>query len=151
MDASNPATVFKNSCRAKNLEVANPVDFWKIQKKSVKFAKIRPNHVWCVKWINLLKNQNSAAFADNSAEFTDNLVIFEKQFCPIKKIWVNLKFNRLNDVVFENIFTSLLIIHSSFFYIFFFKYFEFINSKITDFEIWWGPNPSNFSKIHRIC
>jgi hypothetical protein len=37
--------VFENSCGAKNSRVANPVNFWKIQKKSVKFAKIRPNHV----------------------------------------------------------------------------------------------------------
>jgi hypothetical protein len=52
----------------------------------------------------------------------------------------------------KNIFTSLLRIHSSFFtYFLFFKYFEFVNSKIIDFEIWWGPNPSNFSKIRRIC
>jgi hypothetical protein len=29
----------------------------------------------------------------------------------------------------------------------FFKYFESMNSKITDFEIQWRPNPSNFSKI----
>jgi hypothetical protein len=41
-----------------------------------------------------------AVFTDNSAEFTDNSAIFEKLFWPIKKIWVNLKFNKLNDVVF---------------------------------------------------
>jgi hypothetical protein len=57
-----------------------------------------------------LKNQNSTAFNDNSAEFTDNSttftnnsVIFEKPFWLIKKIWVNLNFNKLNDIVFEKI------------------------------------------------
>jgi hypothetical protein len=48
----------------------------------------------------------------------------------------------------KNIFTSLLRIHSSFLHIFYFsKYFESVNSKIADFEIWWRPNPSNFSKF----
>jgi hypothetical protein len=52
----------------------------------------------------------------------------------------------------KNIFTSLLRIHSSFFtyfvaYFLFFKYFESVNSKITDFEIRWGPNPSNFDEF----
>jgi hypothetical protein len=55
----------------------------------------------CERNSNFSKNQNSVAFADNSAAFTDNSVIFEKMFWPIKKIWVNLKFNKLNDVVFE--------------------------------------------------
>jgi hypothetical protein len=45
----------------------------------------------------------------------------------------------------KNIFTNLLRIHSSFFtYFLFFKYFKSMNSKIADFEIRWGPNPSNF-------
>jgi hypothetical protein len=52
----------------------------------------------------------------------------------------------------KNIFTRLLRIHSSFLHIFFayflfFKYFESVNSKITDFEIRWGPNPSNFDEF----
>jgi hypothetical protein len=52
----------------------------------------------------------------------------------------------------KNIFTGLLRIHSSFFTFFlFFKHFEFVNSKIVDFEIRWGPNPSNFIKIRQIC
>jgi hypothetical protein len=32
-------------------------------------------------------------------------------------------------------------------YFYFFKYFEFVNSKIVDFEIRWGPNPSNFGEF----
>jgi hypothetical protein len=49
----------------------------------------------------------------------------------------------------KNIFTNLLRIHSSFLYFLFFKkYFESVNSKVTDFKIRWGQNPSNFSKIH---
>jgi hypothetical protein len=36
----------------------------------------------------------------------------------------------------KNIFTGMLIIHSSFLY--FFKYFKSVNSKITDFKIWRG-------------
>jgi hypothetical protein len=50
----------------------------------------------------------------------------------------------------KNIFISPLRIHASFLHTFFifFKYFEYVNSKITDFEIWWGPNLSNFDKIH---
>jgi hypothetical protein len=48
----------------------------------------------------------------------------------------------------KNIFTGLLRIHSIFLHIFyFFKYFKSVNSKIADFEIQWGPNPSNFDKI----
>jgi hypothetical protein len=51
----------------------------------------------------------------------------------------------------KNIFTGLLRIHSRFFtYFLFFKYFESMNSKITDFKIQWGPNLSNFGKIHQI-
>jgi hypothetical protein len=37
--------VFENSCGAKKSEMVDPVAFQKIQKKSVKFAKIRPNRV----------------------------------------------------------------------------------------------------------
>jgi hypothetical protein len=53
----------------------------------------------------------------------------------------------------KNIFIGLFRIHSSvyMFFFYFFKYFETVNSKIADFEIQWGPNPSNFGKIHRIC
>jgi hypothetical protein len=58
----------------------------------MKFAKIWLNT--CEMNSNLPKNQNLATFTDNS-------VIFKKLFCTIKKIWVNLKFNKLNDVVFE--------------------------------------------------
>jgi hypothetical protein len=48
----------------------------------------------------------------------------------------------------KNIFTSLLRIHSSFFtYFYFFKYFESVNSKITDFEIPWGPHSLNFGEF----
>jgi hypothetical protein len=48
----------------------------------------------------------------------------------------------------KNIFTSLLRIHSSFLHIFlFFKYFEFVNSKIPDFKIRRGPNPLNFDEF----
>jgi hypothetical protein len=53
------------------------------------------------------------------------------------------------------IFISLLRIYSSFFtyflHFYFSKYFESVNSKIVDFEIRWGPNPSNFNKIRQIC
>jgi hypothetical protein len=56
-------------------------------------------------WWNPLKfgwkNRNSVTFTDNSTAFTDNSIIFEKPFWPIKKIWVNLKFNKLNDIIFE--------------------------------------------------
>jgi hypothetical protein len=45
----------------------------------------------------------------------------------------------------KNIFTSLLNFFTYFFY--FFKYFKSINSKIADFEIRWGPNPSNFDEF----
>jgi hypothetical protein len=37
--------VFENSCGVKKSEVAGPVDFQKIQKNLVKFAKIRSNRV----------------------------------------------------------------------------------------------------------
>jgi hypothetical protein len=46
----------------------------------------------------------------------------------------------------KNIFTGLLRIHSSFLHIFF-KYFKYVNSKIIDFEIRWGPNLSNFGEF----
>jgi hypothetical protein len=48
----------------------------------------------------------------------------------------------------KNIFTNLVRIHSSFLHIFnFSKYFESVNSKITDFEIQWGLNPPNFDEF----
>jgi hypothetical protein len=73
----------------------------------------------CERNINLPKNQNLITFVNNSAEFTDNSAIFEKPFWPIKKICVNLKFNKLNYVVFEK-YLHLLRIHSSFFCIYFY-------------------------------
>jgi hypothetical protein len=42
----------------------------------------------------------------------------------------------------KNIFTSMFRIHYTFF-----TYFKSMNSKITGFEIWWGPNLLNFSKF----
>jgi hypothetical protein len=48
----------------------------------------------------------------------------------------------------KNIFISLLRIRYSFLHIFlFFKYFKYVNSKIVDFKIRWGPNPSNFGEF----
>jgi hypothetical protein len=41
MDGGYP--VFENSCGEKNLEVADPVNFQKIRKNSVKFVKIQLN------------------------------------------------------------------------------------------------------------
>jgi hypothetical protein len=38
-------SVLENSFGAKNMEVADPVDFRKIQKTSVKFTKIQPKRV----------------------------------------------------------------------------------------------------------
>jgi hypothetical protein len=51
----------------------------------------------------------------------------------------------------KNIFTGLLRIYSSFFYFLFFKYFESVNTKIANFKIRWGLNPSNFDEFHQIC
>jgi hypothetical protein len=47
--------VFKNLGGVKKSDVVDPVDFWKIKKKLVKFAKICSNRR-CERNSNLLKN-----------------------------------------------------------------------------------------------
>jgi hypothetical protein len=89
---------------------------------------------------------NLASLTELSVDFSKKLVIFEKPFLHLKKIWVNLNFNKLNDVVFEKYLHSEFIL-IFYIYFLFFKYFKSVNNKITDFEIRWEPNPSNFDKF----
>jgi hypothetical protein len=86
--------VFENLCGAKNLKVVDPVDFQKNRKNSVKFAKIRPNHVWSVKVTVIFQKTeiqpHLPIIRPNSPIIRPHSPIIQsflkKLFLPIKKI-----------------------------------------------------------------
>jgi hypothetical protein len=90
--------VFKNSCGAKKFGGGQSRRF---SLNSVKFTKIRPNYIWRVK--------ETVIFWKNEIQLhlpiirPHSLIIrsFLKNYFGIKKIWVNLKFNKLNNVIFK--------------------------------------------------
>jgi hypothetical protein len=77
-------------------------------------------------------------------------------FWPIKQIWVNLNFSKLNDIDFEKYLHEFAQNSFLFFYIIFifFKYFKYVNTKIVNSEFGEGQIhqiSANFNKIRRIC
>jgi hypothetical protein len=66
-----------------------------------------------------VETQNLIELTELSTSFSKKLVIFENLFWPIKKICVNLNFNKLNDVIFEK-YLHQFKIHSIFLHIFYF-------------------------------
>jgi hypothetical protein len=74
--------VFENSCGAKISEVTDPVDFWKIKKKSVKFGRIT---FACEMISNLPENRNSATFTDNLAHSPIIQSFLKNHFGPLRR------------------------------------------------------------------
>jgi hypothetical protein len=119
-----------------NSDTSEFVVFSKIHKNSVKTEKkICQNEVEPREELKKFWNPKFGRFDRIIGRFFKKLIIFEKPFWPIKKIWVNLNFNKLNDVIFEKYLHQFA--HNSFYFFLhifiFFKYFESVNSKIIDF------------------
>jgi hypothetical protein len=86
-------------------KVANPSNFQKFGKNR---KKIGWNEVEPWKYQEKFENPKFGRF-DRIIDHFNRIIgrffkkfsYFWKMFWPIKKIWVNLNFNKLNDVVFE--------------------------------------------------